>query len=88
MSNIEADKQLLYWKEQVNILDAEESRKQEMEEAVEKARTEAHAEGKLKGEIKGEISKVKTLVKHQIPQESFISDLKLLTHDRLNNPQL
>ena len=61
----------------------------ERESAKTKARNkglkEGLAKGEVKGKIKGEISKVKALIKHQIPQESFISDLKFLTHDKVKD---
>jgi hypothetical protein len=79
------DQQTLYLNQKMQALEArlaQEDLEREAREAREEAE-QAFEKGKLKGEIKGEISKVKALIKYNVPKENIVQDLKFLT-----NPQV
>ncbi len=79
VANWSENQRILYWKQRSNEI--EELKEQKMLE--EKAFQEGIEKGKLKGEIKGEISKIKGFIKYSISPETFTTDLKFLTHDKV-----
>ena len=75
------DQQTLYLNQKMQALEARLAQ-EDLEREAREAREEAEKsfeKGKLKGEIKGKISKVKALIKYNVPKENIVQDLKFLT---------
>ena len=83
------DQQTLYLNQKMQALEARlaqedlEREAREAREEAEKAFEKGQIQGKLKGEIKGEISKVKALIKYNVPKENIVQDLKFLTNPKV-----
>jgi len=83
VANWSEDQRILYWKQRSNEIEELKEQKMLEEKAFQEGIEKGIEKGKLKGEIKGEISKIKGFIKYSISPETFTTDLKFLTHDKV-----